>query len=136
MIRTGLMAGAFVILAVVAAIGWTRAEHASSPVNQSAYTQPANAQPSNAQPVNAQTANYSQPANYAQPANYTQPSGYDANGNPTYANGNSAYTSQNPCDDYGSGYQSGATAGSQASRAALQTEHKSLGGPPRADDAR
>src|SRR5260370_28637225 len=106
MVRNGLMAGAFVILAVVAAIGWTRAEHASSPVNQSAYTQPANAQPSNAQPVNAQTANYSQPANYAQPANYTQPSGYDANGNPTYANGNSAYTSQNPCVDYGSGYPS------------------------------
>jgi hypothetical protein len=102
MLRNGLLAGAFVILAVVAAIGWTRAERATSPVNQ-----PANY----SQPVNAQSANYSQPATYAQPANYTQPSGYDANGNPSYANGNAAYGSQNPCVDYSPGYQTGGASG-------------------------
>ncbi len=55
-LKNGLLAGAFAILAVVAAIGWTRSR--------------------NAEPVNL-------PASYAQPS-YAQPAGYDANGAPGY----------------------------------------------------
>ena len=49
-LKTGLLAGACVILAVVAAIGWTHG-HATADGNQPAYGQPAYAQPVNSQPV-------------------------------------------------------------------------------------
>ena len=95
MLRNGLIAGGFAILAVVAAVGWTKAERAASASSQSAYSQPA---------AYGQTAAYGQPAN-AQSAAYTQPSvqtsAYDANGNAVYANGNN-------CVDNGAGYPSGA----------------------------
>jgi hypothetical protein len=55
-LKNGLLAGAFVLLAAVAAVGWTRAVHASSPASQSAYAQPAA---------------YGQTGAYAQPAGYT-----------------------------------------------------------------
>jgi hypothetical protein len=55
-LKNGLIAGAFVLLAAVAAVGWTRAVHASSPASQPAYAQPAA---------------YGQSGAYAQPAGYS-----------------------------------------------------------------
>ena len=60
-LRNGLVAGAFVLLAVVAALGWTKAERASASAPQAL--------------------NYGQPASYGQPAGYGQPVSY-ANTNP------------------------------------------------------
>src|SRR5690348_15013300 len=103
MLRNGLTAGAIVILAVVAAIGWTRAERSPAQANQpAAYTQPA-AQPGNSgapavdgygNPINgtAQTAGNTQSAygNSGQAA-------YGSNGQTPYAQtaayGNTAYGS-------------------------------------------
>src|SRR6266849_174907 len=86
MLRNGLLAGAFTILAVVAAVGWTRKNAQPTPVNPATY------------------ATYAQPASatYAQPAS-SQATYYDANGNPVYAN------ASNPCvDNNGVAYQTGA----------------------------
>src|SRR6266849_611856 len=86
MLRNGLLAGAFTILAVVAAVGWTRKNAQPTPVNPAAYA-------TYAQPVSA---------TYAQPAS-SQASYYDANGSPVYAN------AANPCvDNNGVAYQTGA----------------------------
>ena len=60
-LKNGLIAGAFALLAVVAAVGWTRAEHASNPASSPAYSQPA---------ASTQSAACTQPASYAQPAGY------------------------------------------------------------------
>jgi hypothetical protein len=60
-LKNGLMAGAFTILAVVAAIGWTRGRTAQAVSQPAAYAQPNSAQP-----------------NYAPPnANAPEPSAYD-----------------------------------------------------------
>jgi hypothetical protein len=62
-LKNALLAGGFVILAVVAALGWTKAERASNPAPQA--------------------------LNYAQPASYGQPVSY-ANGNPVPCTDNGA----------------------------------------------
>jgi hypothetical protein len=62
-LKNALLAGGFVILAVVAALGWTKAERASNPA-------PA-------------TVSYAQPAGYEQPASY-------ANANPVPCTDNGA----------------------------------------------
>ena len=73
-LKTGLLAGACVILAVVAAIGWTHGR-TSADVNQPAtFAQPNYVSPSQPSYV---------PPNPAQPADY--------NANPVYANGAPAY---------------------------------------------
>lgn len=103
-LKTGLLAGACVILAVVAAIGWT---HGRTPpaMNQPAiYAQPDNAQPN----APYSQANAVQP-NYEQPG-YSQPASYDANSYGTgYPNGAPAYANgQDPCAYYnGPNYQNG-----------------------------
>ena len=106
-LKTGLLAGACAILAVVAAIGWThgRTSHA---VNQPAiYAQPDNTQPN----ATYSQANAVQP-NYQQPG-YSQPAGYDANSSygpgPGYPNGAPAYPNgQDPCAYYNApNYQNG-----------------------------
>ncbi len=79
MLRNGLLAGAFVVLAVVAAIGWTRAERNQNPA-----------------PVNQPYAQTAQPAGYnnsASPAvdGYGNPVG---GSQPVYANG-AAYSNGN-----------------------------------------
>lgn len=99
--KTSLLAGACVILAVVAAIGWTHGRTAQAVNQPAAYTQPGYAQPNSAQ------SNYQQP-NYSQPADYNANPAY-ANGAPAYPDGNPPYaSSQNPCAyDNGVGYQGG-----------------------------
>jgi hypothetical protein len=62
-LKNALLAGGFVILAVVAALGWTKAERASSPAPQA--------------------------VNYAQPTSYGQPVSY-ANGHPVPCTDNGA----------------------------------------------
>jgi len=62
-IKNVLLAGGFVVLAVVAALGWTKAERASNPPPQA--------------------------VNYAQPAGYEQPASY-ANANPVPCTENGA----------------------------------------------
>jgi len=62
-IKNVLLAGGFVVLAVVAALGWTKAERASNPAPQA--------------------------VNYAQPAGYEQPASY-ANANPVPCTENGA----------------------------------------------
>jgi hypothetical protein len=93
-LKTGLLAGACVILAVVAVIGWTRGR-TSTDVNQPAYAQPGYAQPNPgyAQPNSVQP--YVAQPNYPPPN--SQPADYNAN--PAYPNGG-AY-------DNGAAYQSG-----------------------------
>jgi len=74
-LRNGLVAGAFALLAVVAAVGWTRAERNSNPAaqNNAAYSQPSDVNPaaspsaSNVVPSNA-AENASYPAYPANPA--------------------------------------------------------------------
>jgi hypothetical protein len=81
-LKNGLLAGAFVLLAVVAAVGWTRNTTPSNPA-----------------------------VNYAQPADYNanpNTGNADANTNPGYANSNAnaGYAaSQNPCAPNGVSYQ-------------------------------
>ena len=62
-LKNALLAGGFAILAVVAALGWTKAERASNPAPQAV--------------------NYAQPASYGQPASY-------ANANPVPCTDNGA----------------------------------------------
>ena len=75
-LKNVLLAGGFVVLAVVAALGWTKAERASNPA-----------------PL---AVNYGQPASYGQPVSYTNAnpvpctdnSGqYQTNGEPYPPNG-------------------------------------------------
>ena|SRR5579864_114309 len=86
-LKTGLLAGACVILAVVAVIGWTHGRTGPA-VNQPAtYAQPNYAQP-----------NYVPPSP-AQPADY--------GGNPAYATGAPAYPPNPSAYDTGVAYQGG-----------------------------
>lgn len=79
-LKTGLLAGACVILAVVAAIGWT---HGST------------------------TADVNQPAAYAQPNYVPPPPAQPADYNPAYSNGAPAYPPNPVVYDNGPTYQSG-----------------------------
>jgi hypothetical protein len=93
-LKTGLLAGACVILAVVAAIGWT---HGRTPqaVNQPAYAQPG--------PVN--------PAADYNAANPAYPNGAPAypNAPPVYTNANNSYAPPPPTAyNNGMAYQGGA----------------------------
>jgi hypothetical protein len=73
-LKNALLAGGFVILAVVAALGWTKAERASNPAPQA--------------------------VNYAQPTSYGQPVSY-ANGNPVPCTDNGAtYQTGQPAATY------------------------------------
>jgi hypothetical protein len=81
-LKNALLAGGFVVLAVVAALGWTRAErgsNAASPVLN------------NGQPVS-----YGQPVAYGQPMNDSQPASY---GQPV------SYANTNPCTEDGAKYR-------------------------------
>jgi type IV secretory pathway VirB10-like protein len=102
-LKTGLLAGACVILAVVAAIGWTHGRTGQN-VNQAAYGQPASIQPGYVQPANSQPADY----NAANPA-YPNTAPPYPNSAPPYQPGNPPYvTSQNPAPyDNGPAYQGG-----------------------------
>ncbi len=93
-LKTGLLAGACVILAVVAAVGWTHGR-TTQDVNQPAYGQPGY--------INSQPADYNA-ANPAYP-----------NSAPPYPNVNPPYPgSQNPAVyDNGPAYQGSAYGGSQ-----------------------
>ena len=90
-LKTGLLAGACVILAVVAAVGWTHGR-TTQVVNQPAYGQAGYVQPATSQPGDYTTAN---------PA---YPSSAPPNPNP-----DSSYVSPQPPSPYGSGaaYQGG-----------------------------
>ena len=100
MVRNGLIAAAFVVLAVVAAIGWSRTTQPNPAIPAAAnYTEPAYA---------------SQPA--MQPTTAAQPASYDAYGQPASAApaygapAINATSVSNPCvDSYGNpvGYQPG-----------------------------
>jgi hypothetical protein len=80
-LKTGLLAGACVILAVVAVIGWTHGRSADA-VNQPAtYAQPG-AQPAYGQPVNSPPPDYN-----ANPAYATAAPAYPAENSPVYGNG-------------------------------------------------
>jgi len=82
-LKTGLLAGACVILAVVAAIGWTHGRSAEAVSSPAHYAQPAYGQP----PTNPQ-----QPADYS--ANPAYAPGGPANVAPAY--GNAPYASSQP----------------------------------------
>ncbi len=73
-LKNGLLAGAFAVLGVVAAVGWTR--NRPAPAAPASYSQPAaydNTQPSSYQAqANQPPANYQAQANY-QPADYQAP---------------------------------------------------------------
>ena len=95
-LKTGLLAGACVILAVVAAVGWTHGRtipNAAQPV----YGQPASIQPGSMQPASSQPGDYTT-------ANPAYPSSAPPNPTP-----NSSYVSPQPPPPYDSGaaYQSG-----------------------------
>jgi len=100
-LKTDLLAGACVILAVLAAIGWTRGR-TSTDVNQPSYAQPSYAQPN---PAYAQpNPGYAQPNSvqpYVAQPNYPPPNSQptDYNANPAYPNGGAYGT--------GAAYQSG-----------------------------
>jgi hypothetical protein len=83
-LKTGLLTGACVILAVVAVIGWTHGRTTADLNQPAAYAQP------NGQP------NYV-PPNPSQPANY----------NPAYSNGAPGYTPNPVVYDNGPAYQGG-----------------------------
>jgi hypothetical protein len=89
-LKTGLLAGACVILAVVAAIGWTHGRTTTDVNQPAAYAQP-NGQPSYVPPP-------------AQPADYNP--AY-SNGAPVYANGAPAYPPNPVVYDNGPAYQGG-----------------------------
>ena len=95
-LKTGLLAGACVILAVVAAIGWTHGR-TTQDVSQPAYGQPAYVQP-NSQPTDYNAANPAYP-------NTAPPYPNSAPPNPT---GNPSYVPQNPAPyDNGTVYEGG-----------------------------
>jgi hypothetical protein len=110
-LKNGLLAGAFALVAVVGAVGWSKAVRNTSPaVNPPAYGQTADYNSANAASANgASTA----PSNGAYTANGTYTAGngaYNANG--TYTAGNGVYTANatystpqggGPCVDNGNG---------------------------------
>ena len=107
MIRNGLIAAAFVALAIIAAVGWTRKTQ-TNPATPAAtnYAQPAYA----SQPASATQPAYEQPASPASPASYDA-YGQPVSGSPAYgAPAANATLASNPCvDSYGNpvGYQQG-----------------------------
>ena len=97
MLRNGLIAAAFAVLAIVAVAGWSRK------TNTTAATAPSYAQPNSVQPAYAEPSNGAAPATgYSAPA--AQPASYDAYGRPVYASqpayGSNA-TSVSCVDSYG-----------------------------------
>ena len=98
-LRNGLIAGAFTLLAVVAAIGWTRAERNSNAAgnNNVAYSQPAGVNPAADPAPSSPALNASYPGYPANPA-------YEDNGNAP-----AGYTSASlgPCVENSAGYQPG-----------------------------
>ena len=113
-LRNGLLAGAFALLAVVAAVGWSKAERSSSAaVNPPAFAQTAangqtTAYGQAVNPATGQAANspaYGQSADYNSSAN-SGSAAYTGSANDTYA-ANASYSSygnpQGPCVDTGNG---------------------------------
>lgn len=122
-LRNGLIAGAFVLLAVVAAVGWNKAERNTAPSNQNsaAYAQPngasgysANANQTSANPANVNPAygntTYATSAYPASNSTYPGNSAY-ANEQNSYANGSEGYgaaPAPQPCVENGyANYQPG-----------------------------
>jgi len=92
MLRNGLIAAGFAVLAIVAVAGWSRKPNpaAATAPNyvQPNYAQPTSAQPNSALPATGETAPAAQPASY------------DAYGQPVY--GSNVSAASNPCvDSYG-----------------------------------
>src|SRR5215469_7078259 len=76
-LKTGLIAGAFAVLTVIAALGWTRKSEPQPAVpNSTTEAQPASV-------ANSTAAN-------ANPPNYTRPVSYDAYGQPVFGASNSS----------------------------------------------
>lgn len=104
-LKTGLLAGACAVLAVVAVIGWTHGRTAQALNQPAAYAQPGYAQPNSAPPDYSQQ-DYSQPQpNYSQTADYNGgANASDASGGPYYPNGAPDYASgPDPCANYYNG---------------------------------
>ncbi|HEV2687320.1 MAG TPA: hypothetical protein VGV35_02165 [Bryobacteraceae bacterium] len=116
-LRNGLLAGGFALLAVVAAVGWTKAERNSSaaasttPYAQTAANGQAATYGQAVNPASEQATNppaNGQAADYNSSANGSSASGTYSSGNGTYASGtyasNAVYgNSQRPCVDTGTG---------------------------------
>lgn len=102
-LKTGLLAGGCVVLAVAAIIGWTHNRTMQVVNPPAAYAQPNYAPSNSSQPAYAEQTNYARQPNYAQQPAYSQSADYNGTANAAYANGGPYYPNGAP--EYANGQE-------------------------------